>query len=135
MLECDFPMAEESMPEQPIEMLLACGILTGMLHTFIQLLISFYEIEKSRKQIPADNFCPPVSILKPLKGLDDQLEKNLESFFQLDYPKYELIFGLQEANDPAYAVVRKFAPTSTCQIACDCRAARHRLESKDKQSA
>ncbi|MCI0617345.1 hypothetical protein L0244_30590 [bacterium] len=93
------------MLEQPIEMLLICGIVIGMLHTFIQLLISFHEINKSSKQAPAGHFCPPVSILKPLKGLDDQLEKNLQSFFQLDYPEYELIFGLQQANDPAYSVV------------------------------
>ncbi|MBF0457937.1 MAG: glycosyltransferase [Nitrospirae bacterium] len=51
--------------------------------------------------------CPPVSILKPLKGLEDCLFDNLESFCNLDYPVYEIIFTLQDQNDPAYKVARK----------------------------
>ncbi len=52
---------------------------------------------------------PKVTILKPLKGLDDQLEENLRSFFELDYPNYELIFGLNSNADPAFGVARKLA--------------------------
>ena len=51
--------------------------------------------------------CPPVSILKPLKGLDDNLFDNLESFCRLDYPEYEIIFALQDRNDLAFKVAEK----------------------------
>ncbi|APF18100.1 glycosyl transferase family 2 [Caldithrix abyssi DSM 13497] len=50
---------------------------------------------------------PRISILKPLKGIDDNLELNLRSFFELDYPDYELIFGLQNTDDPALPIVNK----------------------------
>lgn len=50
---------------------------------------------------------PPISILKPLKGLDDNLFDNLESFCNQDYPGYEIIFSLQDYNDPACKVAGK----------------------------
>ncbi len=49
----------------------------------------------------------PVSILKPLKGVDAGSEENLESFFRLNYPDFELLFSVADANDPAAAVVRR----------------------------
>ncbi|MFN3481359.1 MAG: glycosyltransferase, partial [Thermodesulfovibrionales bacterium] len=50
---------------------------------------------------------PPISILKPLKGLDDNLFDNLASFCEQDYPEYEIIFSLQDHNDPAYKLAQK----------------------------
>jgi ceramide glucosyltransferase len=50
-----------------------------------------------------------VSILKPLKGIDFQLEENLESFFRLDYAKYELLFSVASEDDPACDIIRRVA--------------------------
>jgi len=49
---------------------------------------------------------PGISILKPLCGVDDDLEANLEQFAALDYPSYEVILGVKDRRDPAYAVAR-----------------------------
>lgn len=55
---------------------------------------------------PAD-FTPPVSILKPLHGLDRDLYDLLAGFCRQDYPKYELLFAVADAADPAAEVVRR----------------------------
>ena len=53
-----------------------------------------------------DHEFQPISILKPLKGIDDQLENNLRSFFQLNYPRYELLFGVNDPHDPVINLVK-----------------------------
>ncbi|MCX6598651.1 MAG: glycosyltransferase [Acidobacteria bacterium] len=49
----------------------------------------------------------PVSILKPLRGVDLGLEDNLRSFFALNYPCFELVLTVQDASDPAFALSEK----------------------------
>ena len=49
----------------------------------------------------------PISVIKPLKGLDDNLFDNLVSFCDQDYQRYEVIFSLQNTNDPAYKIAQK----------------------------
>ena len=51
---------------------------------------------------------PRVSILKPLAGIDDELEQNLASFAELDYPDYEILLGVASPDDRAYPIARKF---------------------------
>jgi ceramide glucosyltransferase len=46
-------------------------------------------------------------VLKPLKGSDPGLERNLRSFFELEYPAFELLFSVADERDPALPVVRR----------------------------
>lgn len=50
---------------------------------------------------------PPVTILKPLHGMEDELDRNLDSFFQQNYPDYEIIFGARDADNPALQIAER----------------------------
>jgi ceramide glucosyltransferase len=65
------------------------------------------DARRQLRSIPDDAHLPPVSILKPVHGLEAQLEKNIESFFRQNYPDYEILFAADEPDDPALAVVRE----------------------------
>lgn len=65
---------------------------------------------RRRKQARLVAEMPPVSLLKPVKGLEENLEGCLRSFFEQDYPgALELVFSSATREDPAIAVARRLA--------------------------
>lgn len=58
-------------------------------------------------RVPEAPFSPAVSILKPLRGVDPQMYESFRSHCIQDYPEYEIIFGVSEADDPAVEAVRR----------------------------
>ena len=65
------------------------------------------EARRQMHATPEDAKLPPVSVLKPVHGLEAQLKENIESFFRQDYPNYEILFAADTPDDPALAVVRE----------------------------
>jgi ceramide glucosyltransferase len=51
----------------------------------------------------------PISILKPLDGLDEGLEKNLRTFFEQDYECFEILFAARRDDDPGLALARRLS--------------------------
>jgi ceramide glucosyltransferase len=66
-------------------------------------LAAVIAVRRRRRRRASDT--PGISVLKPLRGADPDLRENLESFFQQDYPSFELLFGLEDPNDPARPIV------------------------------
>lgn len=86
---------------------LVCLLLCVILHA-----AAVVALEAHRREFRAvicSDFAPPVSIVKPLSGLDAELEQNLESFFRLDYSDFEIVFSFASETDPAFTVARRVA--------------------------
>ncbi|RKH44453.1 ceramide glucosyltransferase [Corallococcus llansteffanensis] len=83
--------------------LLLAASLVGLLALVLQALF----VRRHRREPPAvPTQSPGLSILKPLCGVDDDLEANLEQFAHLGYPHYEVLLGVKDASDPAWAVAK-----------------------------
>jgi ceramide glucosyltransferase len=54
-------------------------------------------------------FTPPLTLLKPLAGAEPDLEAHLASFFEQDYPKFEILFCAREPNDAGLEIARRVA--------------------------
>ena len=50
---------------------------------------------------------PPVTIFKPVHGSELRLKRNIESFFEQDYPQFEIIIGAREADDPGLRIAEE----------------------------
>jgi len=60
-----------------------------------------------RHRVQYAPFSPPVSILKPVKGVDTGALENFASFCRQTYPSFEILFGIAEPSDPAIPLVRQ----------------------------
>jgi len=81
-----------------------------------------FASQRRRTLAPAKE-APPVSILKPVKGTDPEMYASLRSHCVQNYPKFEILFGVTNAEDPAIPVVEKLIqefPSSPIRLVrCD----------------
>jgi ceramide glucosyltransferase len=62
---------------------------------------------RSPPAAPGPGSRPPISVLKPLCGIDDDLAANLATFAALDYPDFEVLLGIRDPSDLAHSVARE----------------------------
>jgi ceramide glucosyltransferase len=65
-----------------------------------------FGLRKRREQSAPTNFLPPISVLKPLHGTEPGMERNLETFFEQDYPNFELLFCARFDTDEGLKLAR-----------------------------
>ncbi len=85
-------------------LLVACVAAAAAAYQFLAWLAALNCL---RRTTPGPRHSPPVSILKPVHGLDPHFVEAIESHARLDYPEYEILFGLSDPSDPALPFLEK----------------------------
>jgi ceramide glucosyltransferase len=93
------------MPLAPLRML----ILTIAALPSAYYLLAIYSARRYFRTArrPTGEFMPPVSILKPVRGLDPASYENFATFCRQDYADYEIVFAVADDDDPAIDVIRQ----------------------------
>jgi ceramide glucosyltransferase len=84
------------------------GLLTSTIFTLLAV-AGLLRFLRQRPDSPAISFSPAVSLLKPLDGAEPNLEAHLESFFDQDYSRFEILFCARSAADPGLETARRVA--------------------------
>src|ERR1700693_2355845 len=85
-------------------MLIVCVSATGF---YAYAVIAARDLLARREAHGAPAPEPPVSILKPLRGLDPNPVANFASFSRQDYPAWEMLFGAEDETEPGLEAVRQ----------------------------
>src|SRR5882757_1918495 len=84
------------------------GIITSTMYALLVATGAVRQARRRRAMLPG-RFAPAVSLLKPLHGLEPDLESHLQSFFEQDYPEFEIIFCARTDRDAALEIARRVA--------------------------
>ena len=94
-----------------MHVLLVLGLLGLTTSTIYTTLVVWGAVRfaQRRRTAQVSEFAPAVSLLKPLHGSEPELELRLESFFQQEYPSFEILFCARSSQDPGLSVARRVA--------------------------
>src|SRR5579862_3012016 len=69
----------------------------------------FAMMRRKRRETARPDFHPPVSLLKPLHGDEPNLDAHIASFFEQDYPNFEILFCARYESDAGLQTARRVA--------------------------
>jgi len=92
-----------------VQIVAVIGIASSSLYYLLCLgsAVTFFRERKAGEGARPTQAMPPISILKPLKGIDPEIYESFRSHCMQDYPEYEIIFGVSDPSDPVIESVRR----------------------------
>ncbi len=82
------------------------GLFTSTVYT-VMAMIAVMRFSRRTHYHPRGSYQPPVSLLKPVHGAEPGLEAHLATFFEQDYPQYEILFCARQLDDAGLAIARR----------------------------
>jgi len=82
-----------------------CALILAL--NFSAIAVTAKKCRARPRNLPVPEKAPPVSIVRPLRGLETFSEETLAATFELDYPDYEILFCVQSPVDPVIALVER----------------------------
>lgn len=82
------------------------GVLTSTIYS-LMVVAGVMRFRRGARDVREAAFLPPLSVLKPVHGNEPDLEQNLASFFEQDYPEYEILFCARQESDLGLAAARR----------------------------
>ena len=106
LLAAEQAIKHPSMIRNIVEIVVAAGAACGIVF-YLASIICAWRFLRLPGSDSRGGFFPPVSILKPVRGADAQAYECFRSHGLVDYPEYEIIFGVHDPDDPAVALVER----------------------------
>ncbi len=95
-------------PVEVFQIICLVPVIGGSVYSILSVWTAIRFFTRSRSDLKTiGGFKPPVTVLKPVRGLEKDLKLNLGSICIQDYPKYQVVYSVQDPEDPAFPILEE----------------------------